>query len=597
MNESEQRYGANSPMDDNPTNALQRPKEPSEHTEGEITTTTETVTTVQTADPELDTSPDTEPLSPVSPDISNTNYQYASRVELFDPSLLEIRAAREELLVHEYTADEIAKLKPSDDPNIIKLAETRAVYDAEASRRIPLFMSRTDRATRQAELLTAREAFDNAREAYISSLAGNQSDVSALAQLTAARVDYVEAGFAVRQGKLLSRAKDKRAFEKARLVYESSRAAYISEVYDTYAKGPVPDAMAPDAFLVALNDREQGALAGEEANYYISEINDEDKKSRFQKLTERYNKMNRWQKIATGVGVAALAGVGFGAIGGAAAIGGVVGVKFSRNYLSGEAERRKGLMDRRTQEENSVLYAGNAQESSEQLALLQDAAPETRAGIQSDIMSKLDKHSEAVLNEGDRTSKDKRKVIGKAGLIAAAPIVGGAAVGAVLEHYFPALSHGLFREKGLLDLRSDTPQGGNIDGPDSSSVPDSPSVPDTTPGVDTPPSPDSAPDINTPSSPDTAPDTSSSPDLSPPSAESTYLYGDFAGTDLTIDIPSGSTIWEEVGNSITHDNPYLSYSERERLTGNIVNKLLAQQPWIDPRSLAAGTRLNVNIPS
>lgn len=558
-------YIGPSPYDENPTQPLRRREEGRPYaTDNEDTAPLQTVNLDSPYQQMSRVERYFTPTAPPDPDIPEQDNRNPDRVEFFDTSLIDQRTQRAQMLAHDYTAEEIAALD-QDNPHVKRLADARREIDTLADKSPRLFVSYAD--PQNIEYETARQEYLSAREAYVTSQIPDESEASLLAKLTAARAEYVDAGFAMRQGKLLSRRKDRRHFEKARLAYESSRTTYISEIYSAYTRDFTDDERSE--FLATLNDHEQGALAGEEANLYISEVSDETKKTRFQKLTERYNKMNRWQKIAAGTATAALAGIGFGAIGGAAAIGGIVGVKFSRNYLNGEANRRKHLMNERTIQETSVLYAGNEATSREELAILKSANPSDRANLYDSITtSRLESHSGAVAAEGDRVSKEKRKVIGRAGLLAAFPLIGGTAAGVVIEHYAPVMSHGLFREKGLPNLRFGRPSGGS-------------EVLQQTPR---------------PSTPNTLPDTPPSPDFIP-TPESAYLYDNYAGQTLTINVPSGSTIWEEVGKTIARDNPRIAYDERERLTGNIVSELLGQQPWIRPRDVAADTSFSVRIPS
>ena len=522
--------------------------------------------------------PNDPDLIDVTPDSRTQTIPNPDRIEFFDSTLIDAKTRREELENKDFTIDEINALNDPDNPALQQLTAARQHYDTVASRRTKLFMSRADRAQLRQEQLEARQQFITARDNYINSQLLDESDVSLLAKLTAARADYAEASVAARDGNIGSNRTNRRELEKARLAYESARATYLSEIYDAYHSSDMTDDQRGD-FLIALKERENGALAGEEAQHYINVTTDESNKSWIQKFSERYNKLSRTQKIAAGVGVAAIAAVSFGAIGGLAAAGGIAGAKWSRSYLQQEAERRNIAMDERSIQERSVLYAGNQTESLEERAILRAADPGNRARIYDSFnASHLEAHSGAITREGDRISRDKRKVVGKAALMTAIPAIGGAAGGMILEHYVRPLSFGLFRENSLIDLAKD--RFSDIRGSDDP--------------TDAGPRRGEAPNT-APNTPDTVDETPKPVEV-PVSERAQFLYGDYAGHSMTIDVPSGSTIWEEIGQTIHAQNPSIPFNEQERLTAHIVSELLGQQPWINPRDVAAGATFTVNIP-
>lgn len=547
MNTPDHPYIGESPMDKNETEPIHKEQAQEIHT------------------------PESSGATPETTTLSRQAYETPL---FFDDLLVRTAQQRSELAAQDFTADELTTLQAENNsPIVTRLAEARAGLDAALSQKTTLFMKRAKRREAAQKRQAAQAAFDTAKEAYITSqLDPIEETAPPLARLTVARAQLAEATYAARQGNVGSNQRNRHALTKAQSDYMGARETYFDSIY-TQHTGMSEDEKIE--FISDFNDRERGALAGEEANLYLTESNDDTKKSRFQKLTERYNKLNRAQKISAGIGVAAIAGVGFGAIGGLAAVGGILGAKFGRNYFNGESARRNAPTDTRTQQENSVLYAGNMQHSLDERETLREANTSASKEVMASLAiqnSYLEQREAAILKESRHISKEKRRVIGTAALITAVPFVGGALTGAAVEHFAHYLSHGVFREHGLW--------GGHGTGPETHE-PSAPSTETPPPSSTTPTSPPS-PGESLPATPSVTP-------------EQTRLYGDYAGQELNITVPQGSSIWEQVSQNVSAKHPFMSYSEHERITGNLVNKILIQQPSVDPYSVPVGARFSAKV--
>lgn len=495
----------------------------------------------------------------------------------YDTSLVEREQLWTQLHDQTFTQEELVELNNnSQNPHLEALMLARAELDSKTRSRWERFnMDGPVRRKLKKERQTAQDIFDSARRAYIESQLPPVETVTPLAVLTAARATLAEATYDARQGTIGGNKKAHDAYSAAEQTYVAARDLYFDELSLEHAQTFTPEEKIQ--FATTLKDRERGALAGEEANHYLTQVNDEDKKSLFTKLTERYNKLSRPQKIGTGIAVAALAGIGFGAIGGATAVGGIIGARFGRNYLTGEASRLKDSTNERSQQETSILYASSESISRDERQFLTEQLENRNELFNSLQEVHADYHEAAVTRESRRISKEKRKVLGKAALFTAIPFASGA-LGMLAEHGFPALSHGLFRERGLFGFHMS----------DSS---------DTQPGTpaqasDAPPAIDEQPGASDPAP---QPEVQPQPEAPLVSPRQNYLYDIYAGKALDLTIPAGSHLWGEVGNTLAQQQPTLPFAERERLTGNIVQEILRQNPTIDPESIPVNSRISVNI--
>lgn len=504
-------------------------------------------------------------------------------IPLFDPSLLDDTAIRRELEAKAYTTEELEALQTEDTPEeVTRLLAARQELDG--LQKPTLFMRPSVRSKLKQDKQLAVDKFESAKQEYIEAQIQKQEEVSPLAKLVTARARFAEASFDARQGNTFSNQRGRTAYENAQKDYSAALDTYFDMAYGTYAKDMTPEEKVE--FTSLFTDRERGALAGEEANHYLTEINNEDRKSRFQKFVEGYNKLSRTQKIASGIGIAAVAGIGFGAIGGLAAVGGVIGAKFGRHFITSEAARLNEMpTDTLTQQQQSVLYAGSDAQSQADRQKLYDAAPNASEELFEALTIEdgfFTSHKAATTAERNRISTGKRKAVARAALLTTVSTIAGGAAGFLLEEKVHYLSHGLFRDHKLWDVHTNQ----DMAPPGSTSPTEAPpgSAPSTTPEA---PSSPTSPPASPPESPAPAP-----PSVS---AEEKYLYNNYAGQKLTITIPQGSSIWEQISNKVAIQHPTLSTAEHERITANLTNELLRQQPGINPTSVPVGTTFSARF--
>lgn len=74
-----------------------------------------------------------------------------------------------------------------------------------------------------------------------------------------------------------------------------------------------------------------------------------------------------------------------------------------------------------------------------------------------------------------------------------------------------------------------------------------------------------------------------------------YLFKDLAGKEVSIDIPEGSNIWDQL--EALPELQGESYDERQRIVGNIVNKMQEQYPGRDLDLVHPGENFSVKLPS
>lgn len=486
-------------------------------------------------------------------------YDAPHKIEFFDTTLTDYDVFKEAA----FTAEELDVINTPDDPLYLQLVAARRELDQATTLKSRFTSPRTDR-----KLL--KEIFESTRQAYIESKKPTEEEITPLARLTHARAQFAESSFSLRDGSIIGTSQKVRiAYQSARKTYEDALADYIDEMEATHTDD-MTDAEY-DQFMTSLKDHELGALAGEEANHYLSETTDDQKKSYFKKGLERFNTLSRPKKIACTIGAAAVASIGFGAIGGAAAVGGLIGAKFARNYVTGEAARINKYSDIRSQQERSVLFAGNYELSRRDHEEIQQS-DDPNESYQDSWDIHLDTREEALQKEAARLTREKRRVYGHAAVVSAIPFFGGALAGTLTELSFPQL-HGIFREP-LSFSHPDTPA--------TATRPQTPDTSDT-PGAQ--PTPEEIPpSTNTPEVYDHV------------SPRAKYLYNDYAGSTFDITVPAGSSIWEQVEHAVITDHPTLSSYEQQRLVGNITKTILSQHPLVDPYNLPSGSSFTTSIP-
>lgn len=477
--------------------------------------------------------------------------RYKSRSEyirLFDPSAIDTAKT----LQSNFTLEDLDAMDAENDPDLTPLLEARKALD-EASGNVSWKMDGPSRRAAKKARRDAQEAFDFQKNAYLADNGHDAANLTPLAKLTIARAELAEQTFTSRHGRLHSnKDTNENSFREAQERYAEARNAYLEDMYHEFGASMTDEEKAQ--LRTSLNDHENGALAGEEANHYLTEINDDNKKSWFQKGTERYNRLSRPKKIAAMLAAGAIAGAAGAVIGltGAAAgvgVGLTYGTRFARGYFSTEAGRRGALNETRVQQENSVTYAGNYDESRafhDELAErgdLNDDTARTQA-IEEQTTLYLNHRAASVEKVRSKETHDKRAAIGKAVGTTAV----GAAGGILIEHFASYVSDFYHSHTGS-----------------GTGTPEAPKPTDTGTGTggETPPAP--KPEVPAPK-----------PDIPPTSDHSRYLYGDYAGHNATVSVKSGGNIWNTVQNDIAARHPNLSTAEVNRLTGNVVKAMQAQ---------------------
>ncbi len=440
-----------------------------------------------------------------------------------------------------------------------------------------------------------------------------------LSELTFARSVLAEASFAARDGSL-AMGMTKKKHEKATTAYGQALKAYIDEITTEHGANLSPKEQ--EQLRTEFYEREKGVLGGEEAQHYLTETEDASG-SFITRNAKRFNKLSTGNKIlVTAIGGAAIAGLGFGlAITGGAA-GAAVAVKsakLSRNLFKAEAKRleAKGLVDenvtdlQKAQAEKDVLVAaknGKKMTVNQILDLRQRQKDSTLRDLSSDF--RIDNTTGAAMsyefeykqaydgyvaekrmqknvftmdyaafkydrqfNRGttaielqlEEESMRKRKAAGKAVIATFA----GGAIGAAIE-YIP----GVDRVTGSMqnwvsDHNPFAGHGSNDNAPT-----------------------DNKPEVKPPAAP--KPPVVEVPKLSP---ESQYLFGDYAKYPMiNIQVPEGSSIWDQLQQTVDTNSPNLPYEEKQRLVGNMVDALRAQNPGIDLDNIPADFTTQLVIP-
>lgn len=524
-----------------------------------------------------------------------------NRIELFDKQFIASLTARaqkeKELNAREFTVEELDADHPDGYASLSDTDPVKVLYKARfalnrAKSAAPtgyarLKIGRKSREKRAA-LRDAQEAFNAARTAYIDSqlpsIAAEDPATPHLRGLTVARIDLAEASVAARNK---GNRKTKEALRDAQSIYASYRNMYIqNQLNGLEHQGAMPQ---EDRDLVHMTflQKEQGALAGEEAGYYLTEVQDTTKQSRFQKIKDGYNSLTTKQKIVTGLGVAAVSFAGFGAVGtigvvgAVAATGGSLATKFGKNLFLDSAKRSQANSTDLAREQASVLYAGNAETDTAMYEQFADNEQEVSA---KDFSKESDARHNAAIQEERRQNKIRQmKSVGKVAVLTCTPIVGGylgSLLGSAIEHMNPSLFKGAFREDRVINFF----RGGTRFASDKPSITAPAETPTGTPPLETP-----AP------SADVTPAEVPLPQVETPTSHNSYLYGELAGKSNTITVPQGSSIWEQLSSKYEQANASLSPGEIDRLVANTRDAIQQQYPTLDLNNIPSGQRIDFEL--
>lgn len=270
------------------------------------------------------------------------------------------------------------------------------------------------------------------------------------------RARLAEAAVHAREGKLIGNKKLRAELEAATQDYQDAWTDFMDELQQrTNASSEYMHAL-----LATADAREEGALAGEEANYYLEQQN---QWSKFDHLAAVYEKMSPWERrAAMGVGILATASIGgiagLAGAGGGAAAGLAASGRFGKVSFSGEVKRRVNKLNRSEQEkqEASTLRPEETGTSAyleyrQRHRRLQDINQRRQSGpdtqepnvdakqfITEDMYARQNRTAERTTGEADEETKAKRRVARKAGIVA----TGGALAGNLIEGGLESLGIG-----------------------------------------------------------------------------------------------------------------------------------------------------------
>lgn len=405
-----------------------------------------------------------------------------------------------------------------------------------------------------------------------------------LVNLIDARARLAEISATSREGKLISNKRaDKKLAKLAEDYVEAKNAFLAGELTRITEDDDTVDDEKQAAFVAMLNAREDGALMGEEAQYYLKRHHSE--RSRFQKTIERYNNLNTKQKIALGIGAAAVS-VGIGALAGLTAAGAAAGTaiatRFGRGYFIQEAKRRR-------EQENPALSQDKKLLHLQQNATLKGSSEDTYAYNLDHLKSSLssggnlldtykdlstDIHDMELLYREDleedrakETAQKRRAVMMAAGMVAL-----GTTIGFIAEYGNDARGSG--PDKDNTSTGAETTDTGETDSGTASA--------DSTDGR-------TAEATSEPSAGGTAESTPA------PTAEAQARFGEFANQRIDITIPEGSNVWDQLEAAIDQKQPFMSYGEKQRLVANMVAKLQEQNPGRDLGSVNPGESFALDL--
>ncbi|HET6622588.1 MAG TPA: hypothetical protein VFG56_01490, partial [Candidatus Saccharimonadales bacterium] len=432
-------------------------------------------------------------------------------------------------------------------------------------------------------------------------------------KLNQARLKLAEVSVKARRGKLFG-FKKKRLGEKlteAEAAYDEAKQAFLEEEVTEF--GRAKQAGQKEAYLAALSAHEDGALMATEANYFMSKEN-----SKTQKSLEWYKSLSKKERLAYGIGASAVVGVLGGITLGFAAAGAMYGSRVGKGYLNREARRadkievtdeeiarslgdrkfvddeqkkviykstRKKLQKSKLQAskfEKSTLRQSNQDQHDELLGALNDYKKPTKktllSAVKRDTSSRRETEAgayEAALNDAEAEKRAKRKSLYSS--VGFAALGGG--IGALIE-YGPDIA----------DYTSDHTWGGVRESIDEHTEEFSDKVDDLKDEIV-----DLQHDVDTNNQHIEALEDQNDhlqdklDDLKDViSDRSEYLYGEFAGQQVDISIPAGGTVWDQLEAQVNDQYPHASYTERERIVGNLLNSLKDKYPTRNFNIVQAG---------
>lgn len=411
--------------------------------------------------------------------------------------------------------------------------------------------------------------------------------------LVESRTKLSEISVSLRNGKTFSTTKGRQDdLHIAGAKYQSARRAAAEELITS-----LPDdvtTVQKQALLAEFGAREDGALIGEEANYYLDRQN-----TRFQRSLEWYRERSHKEKIVIAIGGAAVIGaIGIvsGVVGGAAA-GGVIGARFGRGYFKREASRKNNRTLLQKQQDASLRTSSHDEFVVSSIALRTAQDEQLLDTFSNQSIDRMSNNND-YLDEAKQESAAKRKSLYWA--------AGGIAVGASLGY---ALDHldmpDLFGNNSDVDSSGiDDPE---VDSPDPSDIP----------STDANEKLDALQDEHQRLLEEKAQLLQEKADLlqqqnealqdqleaaataaqEAASAEAQQLFGEFAGDTVSLDIPTGSNLWDQLELQVDQQNPFTSFEEKQRLVGNMLTVLQEQNPGRDFSLVYAGEHFDIVLPS
>lgn len=176
---------------------------------------------------------------------------------------------------------------------------------------------------------------------YLSREEDDTTEPTPLQELTRTRAALAEASFAARKGRFFGTKKHQQALADTQEAYQATRDRYLESLLGDHDLTPREQSELTYTFL----ERETGALAGEEAQHYLTMNTDPGHMSRFGKLVDRYNNYSTTKKIGIGLGVSALVGAtlfttGIAAATAAGAAGATYGARAGMNMFRAHANSK-----------------------------------------------------------------------------------------------------------------------------------------------------------------------------------------------------------------------------------------------------------------
>jgi hypothetical protein len=478
-------------------------------------------------------------------------------IRLFDPAVSEAM----QLQTREFTSEELASMDTASDPRLTSLAEARTRLDAASGQKRWTMDGPTRRAAKK-ERQQAQDVFNLQRDAYLSQESIDTDRLDNLGKLTLSRSRLAEQIVIGRQGDLTnSKLKNQDELSAALAAYQDDRSKYFDEILARFGSNMTDEEK--DQLASSFSSHEDGALSGEEAQHYLTEINDDSKKSLIQKATEKYNRLSWKGKIATGLGAAAVTGLALGVVGGVAAVAGLYSTRFARTYFNTEAGRRGKNGETIAQQQAATVYAGNFETSRK---VYEEIANDTYAddterleAFDNRSIDHLENYGTAIDEDRVQETKDKRWALGKAVGITATSIVLAEIVEhtGIIDRVTDKLQDWLSSHKASISSNGGIHQPGEHN----------------TGGTHTP---DTGSHSPTPEHPAPAP-TEVVPQISP---EMQYTYGPYAGHSMNIQVPQGSSLWEQLDKDLTKRNPLMTLGERDRIIDGVLDELAKQHPEI-----------------